>query len=67
MANGTMLPKAKPFPSSIRPPDAVSGNWGGRKESGWDGAETQTLTKYIYVDLIRQPEKPWHDILKQTL
>ena len=38
MANGTMLPKAKPFPSSIRPPDAVSGNWGGRKESGWDGA-----------------------------
>jgi acyl-CoA reductase-like NAD-dependent aldehyde dehydrogenase len=44
--------------------------WGGCKESGWGKdlskmvLEEYTLTKHIYVDLIRQPEKPWYGILK---
>jgi acyl-CoA reductase-like NAD-dependent aldehyde dehydrogenase len=44
--------------------------WGGCKESGWGKdlskmvLEEYTLTKHIYIDLIRQPEKPWYGILK---
>jgi acyl-CoA reductase-like NAD-dependent aldehyde dehydrogenase len=44
--------------------------WGGCKESGFGkdastmALEEYTMVKHIYVDLIGQPEKPWHELLK---
>lgn len=44
--------------------------WGGCKESGWGKdlssmvLDEYTMTKHIYIDLIGQPERPWHGLLK---
>ncbi len=44
--------------------------WGGCKQSGWGkdlstmALDEYTTTKHIYVDLIGQPEKPWHALMK---
>jgi acyl-CoA reductase-like NAD-dependent aldehyde dehydrogenase len=44
--------------------------WGGCKESGWGkDLSTMVLNEYtmpktIYIDLIGQPERPWHGIVK---
>ncbi|MCF8026552.1 MAG: aldehyde dehydrogenase family protein [Desulfobacteraceae bacterium] len=44
--------------------------WGGCKESGWGKdlskmvLEEYTLTKHVYMDLIRQPQRPWYGLLE---